>query len=198
MFRARRQVRRPFSAVGDVNDGNTAKPSPVIRWLPSLTDVAFLMPLALLFLRMDGAQRMLGDGDTGWHIRTGEWILQNGRVPDTDLFSFTKAGAALVRLGMALGRCLRLAPHSLRDGGRGSGQHSCSLSYIRNPLPVGKKQLPQRDRRLWDYFHGHGGLDHALAGAAAPFHAALRSNLLWPCWNGRGRARRAGCCCCRR
>ncbi|RPJ23310.1 MAG: hypothetical protein EHM35_17400, partial [Planctomycetaceae bacterium] len=71
---------------------NSEKPSPVIRWLPSLTDVAFLMPLALLFLRMDGAQRMLGDGDTGWHIRTGEWILQNGRVPDKDLFSFTKAG----------------------------------------------------------------------------------------------------------
>ncbi|RPI20115.1 MAG: hypothetical protein EHM65_00275 [Acidobacteriales bacterium] len=71
---------------------NSEKPSPVIRWFPSLTDVAFLMPLALLFLRMDGAQRMLGDGDTGWHIRTGEWILQNGRVPDKDMFSFTKAG----------------------------------------------------------------------------------------------------------
>jgi len=71
---------------------NGAKPNPIVRLLPSLTDVAFLMPLALLFLRMDGAKRLLGDGDTGWHIRTGEWILQNGRVPQTDLFSYTKSG----------------------------------------------------------------------------------------------------------
>ncbi len=71
---------------------NTAKPNPVIRLLPSLTDVAFLMPLALLFLRMGGAKGMLGDGDTGWHVRTGEWILQNGSVPRMDLFSYTKSG----------------------------------------------------------------------------------------------------------
>ncbi len=32
------------------------------------------------------------DGDTGWHIRTGDWILQNGRVPDHDIFSFTRPG----------------------------------------------------------------------------------------------------------
>jgi hypothetical protein len=69
------------------------KINPVVRFLPSLTDVAFLMPLVFLFLRMDGAQRLLADGDTGWHIRTGEWILQNGRVPATDLFSYTKPGA---------------------------------------------------------------------------------------------------------
>ena len=71
---------------------DTRRPNPVIRLLPSLTDVAFLMPLALLFLRMDGAKRMLGDGDTGWHVLTGEWILRNGTVPRTDLFSYTKAG----------------------------------------------------------------------------------------------------------
>ena len=35
---------------------------------------------------------LLGDGDTGWHIRTGEYVLDNGRVPATDLFSFTKSG----------------------------------------------------------------------------------------------------------
>ena len=71
---------------------NLAKPNPVVRLLPSLTDVAFLMPIALLFLRMDGAKRMLGDGDTGWHIRAGEWMLQNGSVPRTDFFSYTKSG----------------------------------------------------------------------------------------------------------
>ncbi|PYT29185.1 MAG: hypothetical protein DMG58_16800 [Acidobacteria bacterium] len=63
-----------------------------VRLLPSLTDVAFLMPLAFLFLRMGGAKSMLGDGDTGWHVRTGEWILANGRVPSADPFSYTKGG----------------------------------------------------------------------------------------------------------
>jgi len=66
--------------------------NPVIRLLPSLTDVAFLMPLVFLFVRLDGAKTMLGDGDTGWHIRTGDWILANGRVPSVDMFSFTRNG----------------------------------------------------------------------------------------------------------
>ncbi|MCS7314457.1 MAG: hypothetical protein RMI94_05225 [Bryobacterales bacterium] len=61
-------------------------------WLPSLGDLAFLMPAVFLFVKLDGARFLLGDGDTGWHIRTGEWILAHGRVPDRDLFSFTKAG----------------------------------------------------------------------------------------------------------
>lgn len=67
------------------------RPNPILRLFPSLTDVAFLMPVLFLFLRMEGAPGML-EGDTGWHIRTGEWILQNGRVPDRDMFSFTKTG----------------------------------------------------------------------------------------------------------
>ncbi len=29
------------------------------------------------------------DGDLWWHLRTGEAIVQNGRIPATDLFSFT-------------------------------------------------------------------------------------------------------------
>src|SRR5260221_3486308 len=65
---------------------------PAVRFLPSLTDVAFLLPALFLFLRMEGATTMLSDGDTGWHVRTGEWIMANGRVPQVDMFSFTKAG----------------------------------------------------------------------------------------------------------
>ncbi|HWQ90857.1 MAG TPA: hypothetical protein VN673_04240, partial [Clostridia bacterium] len=68
------------------------KTNPVLWCLPSLTDVAFVMPLLLLFLKLKGAKHLLGDGDTGWHIRTGDWILQNGRVPDRDIFSFTRPG----------------------------------------------------------------------------------------------------------
>jgi hypothetical protein len=65
------------------------------RWawlLPSLSDAAFLLPIAVFFSCTTGVKWLLSDSDTGWHIRTGEWILKNGRVPSTDLFSFTKNG----------------------------------------------------------------------------------------------------------
>jgi hypothetical protein len=70
----------------------TAEQNRIVRFLPSLTDAAFLVPLLFLFVRLSGGHFLLGDGDTGWHLRTGEWILQNGRVPDRDIFSYTKAG----------------------------------------------------------------------------------------------------------
>lgn len=31
--------------------------------------------------------------DFWWHVRVGQWIVENRRLPDTDLFSFTRAGA---------------------------------------------------------------------------------------------------------
>jgi hypothetical protein len=63
-----------------------------VRFLPSLTDFAILMPVAFLFGRMNGVKSLLGDCDTGWHIRAGEWILANHRAPTLDMFSFTKPG----------------------------------------------------------------------------------------------------------
>jgi len=63
-----------------------------LKLLPSLTDFAFLMPIVFLFSRMEGARTLLGDCDTGWHIRTGEWIVANLRVPAHDIFSFSRAG----------------------------------------------------------------------------------------------------------
>jgi hypothetical protein len=38
------------------------------------------------------AWSMLQDGDSGWHIATGEWILNHRAVPTVDPFSFTFAG----------------------------------------------------------------------------------------------------------
>jgi len=69
---------------------NTAGSRVAVKVLPSLADIAFLMPVVLLFGRMDGLGTLLGDGDTGWHIRTGEWILAHHAVPYRDLFSFSK------------------------------------------------------------------------------------------------------------
>ncbi|HXJ40858.1 MAG TPA: hypothetical protein VNH18_16375 [Bryobacteraceae bacterium] len=77
-----------------MNEVRPASAVPLVaRFLPSLTDIAFLMPLIFLFVKLDGARTLLGDGDTGWHVRAGEWMLANGRVPVTDMFSFSRPGA---------------------------------------------------------------------------------------------------------
>lgn len=71
----------------------STSPKFAVRLLPSLTDFAFLMPILFLFGRMEGAKSLLSDCDTGWHIRTGEWILANHQIPARDFFSFTRTGA---------------------------------------------------------------------------------------------------------
>lgn len=71
----------------------SVKPPFAIKLLPSLTDIAFLMPIGFLFGRMGGVHTLLSDCDTGWHIRTGEWIVRNHQIPARDMFSFTKTGA---------------------------------------------------------------------------------------------------------
>ena len=63
-----------------------------VKLLPSLADFAFLMPIVFLFGRMEGVKTLLSDCDTGWHIRTGEWIVANHVVPSRDIFSFSRAG----------------------------------------------------------------------------------------------------------
>ena len=61
---------------------------------PTFVDLIFTALIAWLFvLRPKGWSLLLSDGDTGWHIRTGEWILKNRQVPLHDLFSFTRPGA---------------------------------------------------------------------------------------------------------
>ncbi len=61
-------------------------------WLPPLAEVVFVA--VLLWVLVGGqARALLADGDTGWHIRTGEYILAERRVPRADLFSFSRPGA---------------------------------------------------------------------------------------------------------
>jgi hypothetical protein len=62
-----------------------------LRLAPTLPDLFFALFLVARFGRTDCWQALLGDGDTGWHIRTGEYILEHG-VPAHDLFSFSRAG----------------------------------------------------------------------------------------------------------
>ncbi len=60
--------------------------------VPSLTDLAFAFPILVLFWCTTGVGWLLTDSDTGWHIRTGEWILMTRHIPRVDMFSFTKNG----------------------------------------------------------------------------------------------------------
>jgi hypothetical protein len=69
------------------------------RWarllLPSLSDLFFLAILIWLFAAgSSGWQSLLADGDAGWHIRTGQYILDHHSVPHQDLYSFSKPGVA--------------------------------------------------------------------------------------------------------
>ncbi|HWP22760.1 MAG TPA: hypothetical protein VNM15_01070 [Candidatus Binatia bacterium] len=54
--------------------------------LPTLGNIVFVSVLFVLIFR--SGQGLLGDGDTGYHIKTGEVILQTWRVPQTDIYSF--------------------------------------------------------------------------------------------------------------
>jgi hypothetical protein len=63
-----------------------------LRLAPSLPDLFFALLLPALFGQASCWQALLGDGDTGWHIRTGEYILRTGAAPARDLFSFSRPG----------------------------------------------------------------------------------------------------------
>ncbi|HXG50507.1 MAG TPA: hypothetical protein VNN77_03760 [candidate division Zixibacteria bacterium] len=54
--------------------------------LPSVAETIFLS--IFVFLSLGYGAGLLGDGDTGYHIRAGEFILARRTVPKADIFSF--------------------------------------------------------------------------------------------------------------
>jgi hypothetical protein len=69
-----------------MND-NTKSSSKVVPFLtPALADALF----AIFFYSIAGifGQKLLGDGDTGYHIRAGEYIINTLSIPRLDMFSF--------------------------------------------------------------------------------------------------------------
>jgi energy-coupling factor transporter transmembrane protein EcfT len=56
------------------------------RFVPSIADILFLT--IFLYLFFSGGKMLLGDGDTGYHIRAGEYILKTFSVPVYDIFSY--------------------------------------------------------------------------------------------------------------
>ena len=65
------------------------------RWLtPSLGDLFLLAVIGWSFMTAGtGWSRLLWDGDTAIHIAIGDWILDHGKIPVTDPFSFTRPDA---------------------------------------------------------------------------------------------------------
>ena len=57
-----------------------------------MADWIFVSVLGWLFFGAAAATSLLSDGDTGWHIRTGEYVLANWTFPRQDLFAFTMEG----------------------------------------------------------------------------------------------------------
>ena len=53
--------------------------------VPSLGHIVFCIIFVVLIIK---GQILLGDGDTGYHIRAGEYILKNSTIPQTDIFSY--------------------------------------------------------------------------------------------------------------
>ena len=64
--------------------GGAADP---VRVIIGLLTVLFWVVFVVIY-----REKMLGDPDIWWHIRTGQWIWDQGAFPTTDPFSHTFAG----------------------------------------------------------------------------------------------------------
>ena len=64
-----------------------------------LTSDLLLIFLVLgLPIGLASSSRTFIDGDTSWHVAVGQWIASHGRVPDSDIFSFTAFGRPWVAM----------------------------------------------------------------------------------------------------
>src|SRR5260370_28847098 len=67
------------------------------RWLRRcMPELAFATACITLFsclFLFQGTHQLFRDSDAGWHLRNGETILATGKLPRTDPYSFTRAGA---------------------------------------------------------------------------------------------------------
>ena len=54
--------------------------------IPSIADIIFIS--LFLHLSFSAGKALLNDGDTGYHIRAGEYIIDTCSIPKHDIFSF--------------------------------------------------------------------------------------------------------------
>ena len=121
----------------------TKAQSVAVRFLPSLTDVAFIVPLIFQFNQLGGASSLLADGDTGWHLRTGEWILANGRVPQQDMFSYTHAGQPWYAWEWLWDVCFGFLNTHFGLQAVIVAFHAVALLHFSTVIPPGAAQVPQ-------------------------------------------------------
>ena len=110
---------------------------------------ALVMACVFLFL-----PQVLNDGDTWWHMATGEWILAHGRVPDRDVFSYTQAGRPWVAHEWLSEALMALAA-------RAAGLHS-SITTDAAELPPAAYDLIFANS-VFQYLDGDAGVAEALA-----------------------------------
>jgi len=68
----------------------------MMRWIAS-SDAFYVSIAATVFffyfsIVVMFPRSLLGDADTLWHIRTGQWILDHAQVPTVDFYSYTAVG----------------------------------------------------------------------------------------------------------
>ena len=162
---------------------------------PSLGDL-FLISLGVwLFAIGSGWMALLADGDIGWHIRTGQWILDTRSVPRSDLFSFSRSGAswfawewlsdvifALLCRAWGLAGVVVLAACVIV---------LAAWAVFRHMLWRGSQRAGGARRRAGV----GGGVFDPLPGAAARVHAAAAGRLAVDAWSatGAGPVRPSGC-----
>jgi hypothetical protein len=88
-------LRALSDSVGSPVGTTPVAPTRAPFWKPTMADFLFVSLIIWLFLAgPNGWVALLSDGDTGWHIRIGDWILDHHAFPRTDFMSFSKAGEA--------------------------------------------------------------------------------------------------------
>ena len=61
-------------------------------WIPDAALICSALTLVYCLFLADGWTQLFRDSDTGWHIRTGEHILNTRSLPFADPYSFSKTG----------------------------------------------------------------------------------------------------------
>ena len=82
-FSSNSQLNHATVSDGRIASSKTKAISAIL--LPSIGNMVFVAVLFVLVF--NSGQGLLGDGDTGYHIRTGEIILQTWDVPKQDIYS---------------------------------------------------------------------------------------------------------------
>ncbi|MCC7174693.1 MAG: hypothetical protein IT159_05815 [Bryobacterales bacterium] len=97
-------------------------------WLrPSLADLLLVSLIGWLFVAGEGWTVLLADGDTGWHIRAGQWMLETRSVPHRDIFSFTRSAEAWYAWEWLAGVLFALV-HAWRGLAGVAGLAGCTLA----------------------------------------------------------------------